>query len=121
MITSSALPDWIPAAFDEYKELTGGNAEAAATLVLAQAVASEPPSEPGGMFDVRQAARRLRVSDTTIRGLVRSGQLPVTRIGTGRGVLRFSPDDVIALAKGRAEKTLPRSDSAKRRRLLGVG
>lgn len=45
------------------------------------------------MFTIEQAADRLRTSESTVRRLIRSGELPVTRITPGpRGVIRIDPD-----------------------------
>jgi excisionase family DNA binding protein len=46
------------------------------------------------MVDVRAVASRLGVSDHTVRNLVSTGKLPFTRVGAGRGVLRFHQRDV---------------------------
>lgn len=46
------------------------------------------------MLDIEEVAEKLRVSESTIRGLVRSGKLRAYRIGGKRGRLRFKPEDV---------------------------
>jgi excisionase family DNA binding protein len=46
------------------------------------------------MLDIEEVAERLKVSESTIRGLVRSGKLPAYRIGGKRGRLRFKEEDL---------------------------
>lgn len=42
------------------------------------------------MNTVKETANRLRVSESTIYALIRSGQLRSHRVGLGRGVIRIS-------------------------------
>lgn len=44
---------------------------------------------PDGLLTLDEAARFLAVSARTVESLVSLGELPVVRIGTGRGVRRF--------------------------------
>ena len=46
------------------------------------------------MLDIEEVAERLKVSESTIRGLVRAGKLRAYRIGGKRGRLRFKEDDL---------------------------
>jgi excisionase family DNA binding protein len=48
------------------------------------------------MLDIEQVADQLKVSESTIRGLVRSGKLRAYRIGGKRGRLRFKEADLTA-------------------------
>lgn len=48
----------------------------------------------GLMLDIEDVAERLRVSESTIRTLVRLGKLRAYRIGGRRGRLRFKQEDV---------------------------
>lgn len=48
------------------------------------------------MLDIEEVADRLKVSESTIRGLVRSGKLRAYRIGGKRGRLRFKEEDLEA-------------------------
>ncbi len=48
------------------------------------------------------AARRLGVSESTIRRLIRDGQLPVTRTATG--IALIAPRDLVQLAEARARR-----------------
>ena len=54
---------------------------------------SQPPA--GGQFlSVKEVADRFGVSTGTIRGLVDSGKLTASRVGKGRGTLRFDPAEL---------------------------
>jgi len=46
------------------------------------------------MLDIEEVAEKLRVSQSTVRSLVRSGKLRAYRIGAKRGRLRFKQEDV---------------------------
>lgn len=48
------------------------------------------------MLDIEEVAERLKVSESTIRSLVRSGKLRAYRIGGKRGRLRFKEEDLDA-------------------------
>jgi len=48
------------------------------------------------MLQTREVAELLRVSQSTVRSLVRSGKLRADRIGAGRGRLCFKQEDVAA-------------------------
>lgn len=43
---------------------------------------------------VDEAAKQLHVHPLTIRNWINKGQLPATRFGPGRGVIRIHPDDL---------------------------
>jgi excisionase family DNA binding protein len=51
-------------------------------------------TEVDSMLDIDQVAEKLRISESTIRGLVRSGKLRAYRIGGKRGQLRFKEEDL---------------------------
>ena len=53
--------------------------------------APDRPAAPPPLLDLAGAAARLNVSERTVESLVASGEIPVVRIGTGRGVRRFDP------------------------------
>lgn len=53
-------------------------------------------AEVDTMLDIEEVAEKLRVSESTIRGLVRSGKLRAYRIGGKRGRLRFKEEDLTA-------------------------
>ena len=44
---------------------------------------------PYALLDINEAANALAVSVRTVESLVALGEIPVVRIGTGRGVRRF--------------------------------
>jgi excisionase family DNA binding protein len=46
------------------------------------------------MLDIEEVAEQLKVSQSTIRGLVRSGKLRAYRIGGKRGRRRFKEEDL---------------------------
>ena len=60
-----------------------------------------PPQAPP-LLDLAGTAARLNVSERTVESLVALGEIPVVRIGTGRGVRRFDPDAVEAFIRRRA-------------------
>ena len=53
-------------------------------------------TEVDTMLDIEEVAEKLRISESTIRGLVRSGKLRAYRIGGKRGRLRFKEEDLSA-------------------------
>lgn len=80
------------ALFNEFMPLVNGDPHSAAMLVLASATLDPPEAQP--FMALAQVATKLGVSDATIRNLVSSGKLPASRIGKGRGTLRFDPAEV---------------------------
>jgi excisionase family DNA binding protein len=60
-------------------------------------------SVPEPLRSVREAAAHLRVSESTIRRMVRSGALPDRRVGAQ---LRFAPADLDAVVSGRSAATV---------------
>lgn len=46
------------------------------------------------LLTVREAARRLNLSPSTVYELINRGKLMCHRVGCGRGVLRISEDDL---------------------------
>lgn len=71
---------------------------------LAERVAAlvEVARQPPPLLDLDGAAARLNVSPRTVRALVADGEIPVIRIGTGRGVVRFDPTAVEAFIRRNA-------------------
>ena len=57
---------------------------------------------PPPLLDLAGAAARLNVSERTVESLVSLGEIPVVRIGTGRGVRRFDPAAVEAFIRRKA-------------------
>lgn len=55
------------------------------------------------MMTVEEVRSRLRVSDSTIRRLVRENKLPAYRVG---GQLRFKPDEVAAYIDAQRVQTI---------------
>ncbi|WP_179299719.1 helix-turn-helix domain-containing protein [Rubrivirga marina] len=62
----------------------------------------EEARTPPPLLDLDGAARRLNVSTRTVEALVADGEIPVIRIGTGRGVRRFDPAAVEAFIRRNA-------------------
>ena len=62
------------------------------------------PQEAPPLLDLKGAAARLAVSERTVETLVALGELPVIRIGAGRGVRRFEPAALDALIRRRARQ-----------------
>ena len=62
------------------------------------------------MLDIEQVADQLKISESTIRGLVRTGKLRAYRIGGKRGRLRFKEEDLSAYI----ESTLVRPEDIDR-------
>lgn len=60
------------------------------------------------MLSIEEVAERLRVSESTIRNLVREKKLRAYRIGGKRGRLRFTAEDVDRYIERTA--TMPRED-----------
>lgn len=54
------------------------------------------------VWTLDQVAMRLQVSRTTVDRIVASGELRVTRVGSGRGHPRVMPRDLDAYLAGRA-------------------
>ena len=62
----------------------------------------EAARQPPPLLDLDGAAERLNVSPRTVRALVADGEIPVVRIGTGRGVVRFESAAVEAFIRRNA-------------------
>ena len=81
--------------FRHFQALTDGHATASAVLVLAETIRTpDASSESSRLFSIKEVARRLSVSPTTVHNLIDVGKLAALRIGTGRGRLRIRPDDL---------------------------
>ena len=68
--------------------------EARVRRAIREELAAAGDRQPFGappLLDLTGAAARLNVSERTVESLVASGEIPVVRIGTGRGVRRFDP------------------------------
>ena len=64
---------------------------------------------------VREAAKRLEVSVSTIYALCAKGLMPHSRVGLGRGVVRISEDDLkVFLESCRADHPAPAKGLPKR-------
>lgn len=105
-----APPSPAQSAFARFVE-AGRSEIAAAILTLADTLSGIPrPSVkaeaaepvPGECLSVRQVADYLSVSAGTVRNLVFCGKLAASRIGKGRGTLRFNPADLEAFLRSSA-------------------
>jgi excisionase family DNA binding protein len=56
------------------------------------------------MFTVAQVAERLNVSESFVRGLLRSGRLRFHRLGKGQGGIRVSEEQLQAFLCGTESK-----------------
>ena len=66
--------------------------EARVRRAIHEELSSAAPSGPTALpplLDLAGAAARLNVSERTVEALIALGEIPVVRIGTGRGVRRF--------------------------------
>jgi excisionase family DNA binding protein len=52
------------------------------------------PNEP--LLSLAEVAKRLAVTEKTVRRMIADGELPALRVGHGRGVLRVDPDELAA-------------------------
>ena len=66
------------------------------------AAGDRPPVGEPPLLDLAGAAARLNVSERTVESLVATGEIPVVRIGTGRGVRRFEPSALQAFIRRNA-------------------
>lgn len=66
---------------------------------VADRLADRLVADPRALLDLAGAAARLNVSKRTVESLVAVGELPVVRIGLGRGVRRFDPATIDALIR----------------------
>lgn len=46
------------------------------------------------MWTIRDVAERLKVSETSVRRMIKAGDLPSIRVGGGRGLLRVTEEDL---------------------------
>jgi excisionase family DNA binding protein len=64
------------------------------------------------LLNVREAAQKMRVSVTTVRRLIDSGQLPAARVGSGvTSPIRIRPTDIEILLWGAASDDLVSGES----------
>lgn len=76
----------------------------AALDALAAALAERlTPAEPAPLLDLPAVARWLNISERLVETFVASGEIPVLRIGQGRGVRRFEPAAVEAFIRRQAK------------------
>ena len=61
-----------------------------------------PSAEPPPLLDLPAVARWLNVSERLVETFVAAGDIPVLRIGQGRGVRRFEPAAVEAFIRRQA-------------------
>lgn len=92
--------------FRQCKSAAGCNDEAAAVLTLVCVLQARPP-EADGLLTVSQVADKLGVSERTVRNLADCGKLQPSRIGKGRGTLRFAPADLDAYRRESSGNPLP--------------
>jgi excisionase family DNA binding protein len=70
------------------------------------------------MFSIREVAEQIGVSESTVRTMTERCIIPHYRIGTGRGAIRISSDDLeVYLARQRRE-TVPDRIPQPRHRVL---
>ncbi len=100
---SSSAPDRPPSGSPAATGLDGLDLEALAERLAARvAELAEAARTPPPLLDLDAAAARLNVSPRTVRALVSDGEIPVIRIGTGRGVRRFDPEAIEAFIRRNA-------------------
>ncbi len=106
--------------FAKFRDLAGGDPVAGALLVLACAI-SEPKGldEPASLLGIDDVAKRLGVSTGTIRGLIKNGLLPASRVGSGARDAEGRPGGASAIPKAErggelARMTPPRSNGMPR-------
>lgn len=58
------------------------------------AACPEPPEDSEAALNIEQAAARLGCSERTIYDMVRDNKIGHYRIGSGRGSIRFRPEDL---------------------------
>jgi excisionase family DNA binding protein len=69
------------------------------------------------MMTIKQAARRLNVSEKTVRNLIKSGRLGHHRIGAGSGVIRISEQSLAEhLAECEVRESGERTSPVRRQR-----
>ena len=78
----------IESLFAEFKAMTG-EPVSAAVLTLANIISSDPGKRTG--LTIKEAAKHLGVSVTTVKGLCSDGRLKFTRIGRS---VRFNVDEL---------------------------
>jgi excisionase family DNA binding protein len=84
----------------------------AAVCFVAQAE-TRSAAVPGPLLTLDDVAHRLQLHRDTVRDLVTRGALPVTRVGTGRGRLRVTPEALAEyIAAGEARGTPPKRNRA---------
>jgi len=73
----------------------------------------EEPAQESGLLDVREAARFLRVSETSIRRWTDSGKLKCYRVGEARH-RRFTREDLFDFLRATTEKSHSKARDRKR-------
>lgn len=90
-----ALQVHLPSAYEVASELeVPVLALNTARMMLAEMLQAIPEPPPSEWLSVKQAAKVLNVSETTIRNLCRTDQLRHERIGNGRGTIRIHQDAI---------------------------
>jgi excisionase family DNA binding protein len=69
---------------------------------------------------VRQAAKRLEVSRSTVYALIASGKLKCVRIGLGRGCIRVLDEHIDEFLRGAEPIATPPPDPTSRPRLKHI-
>lgn len=87
--------------FEHYRKITGGDAGAAATLVLAHVNSEKTGMPDSSVYTVSQAAERLGVSRTTVENMLNDGRLTCLRIGRS---IRIRKDALEEYMRGTGSK-----------------
>lgn len=71
-------------------------------------------SKKSNYLTIAEVAEELRVSETTLRRMVKNNQIGSTRVGSSRGRIRFEQSDIEAyMAAGRTPVVHPKPVSRK--------
>lgn len=98
----SAQANRLPKTSSTPVELHTHSRDAVAELAEALGRILRDQLAPPPLLDLAGAAARLNVSERTVESLVALGEIPVVRIGTGRGVRRFDPAAIEAFIRRQA-------------------
>jgi len=71
----------------------------------------EQPEESPATMTVAQAARRLGCSERTLYDMVRDDRIGHYRVGSGRGSIRFRPEDLADYQQATQNPAVPARDS----------
>jgi hypothetical protein len=75
----------------------------------------------GGLFDVKQSARKLGISEDQVRGFVEAGELQFINLGLGkkRPRMRFTEADLDDLIERRRRRNIPCLSTNRRNHRIG--